>query len=158
MGADLAHARYRDGRRYVAYCQSLVQRLGQLAAFLQVRQDRVQAYNRVVTALNGPTECNLIASGAANILETVGAQAGVIYVLEQDCCARRYRCGVIPDTLPALAAGEGLPASQFSKTVWSPQMTCPPILRTRLMSALVPRPRVTSSACRCALATNCWVP
>ncbi len=94
----------------VAYCQSLVQRLGQLAAFLQIRQDRVQAYNRVVTALNGPTELQpLLQAALPTILETVGAQAGVMYMLEQGLLRPAMFVGLNPDELPALRPGEGLP-------------------------------------------------
>ncbi|MBA3945123.1 MAG: response regulator [Herpetosiphonaceae bacterium] len=94
----------------VAYCQSLVQRLGQLAAFLQVRQDRVQAYNRVVTTLNGPTELQpLLQAALPTILETVGGQAGAIYMLEQGVLRPAMTMGFNADGLPGLRLGEGLP-------------------------------------------------
>ena len=96
----------------VGYSASLVQRIGEIANLLQVRQDRVQAYNRVVTAMNGPTEIQALLQGVLPLmLETVGGQVGVVYVLEQGGLRPAATLGISADEVKMLRPGEGIPGT-----------------------------------------------
>lgn len=96
----------------IIYGVSLVQRMGLITGLLQVRQDRVQGYNRVVTTLNGLTELQPLVNGVLPVmLEMVGAQAGVIYLQEEETLQPVAALGVNGEALPAVSPGEGLPGA-----------------------------------------------
>jgi len=96
----------------LVYGISLVRRVGVFANQLQVRQDRQQGYTRVISALNGPVQLKpLIDEALPAIVDSVGAQAGVVYTLVEGTLHPSGLVGLSADLLQPLRLGEGLPGA-----------------------------------------------
>ncbi len=94
----------------LSYSIGLVRRIGEFAEALRVRQDRVQAYNRVITGLNGPTEMQpLLQNALPTMVQAVGGQIGVVYLLEEGLLQPAGVLGLDERRLAPLRSGEGLP-------------------------------------------------
>ncbi len=94
----------------IGYGVLLVRRIGLLAADQHERQERQEAYANVVSALNGPTQLEpLLAQSLPLIVDSVGAQAGAIYLLENDYLQPVQATGFDQQALTALRPNEGLP-------------------------------------------------
>ncbi|HEY0605516.1 MAG TPA: response regulator [Herpetosiphonaceae bacterium] len=92
------------------YGISLVRRIGLLASAQQLRQERQTAYTEVISALNGPTQYGpLLTQALPLVIETAGAQAGVVYSYADGMLVPSAAVGVDKDTLPPLRPNEGLP-------------------------------------------------
>ncbi|HEX6289157.1 MAG TPA: response regulator [Herpetosiphonaceae bacterium] len=92
------------------YGISLVRRIGLLASTQQQRQDRQNLYTQVITALNGPTQYQpLLSQSLPLLIESVGAQAGVVYSYTNGLLIPSAAVGVDKDTLEPLRPNEGLP-------------------------------------------------
>ena len=100
----------------LAYGIWLVRRIGLFANRLQIRQDRQQGYTRVISALNGPTQLKpLVDQALPVILESVDAQAGVVYTFQRDQLQVAGVVGLDPDDLAPLKPGEGLPGAALEQ-------------------------------------------
>ena len=94
----------------------LVRHIGLFANRMQVRQDRQQGYTRVISALNGPTQLQpLVAEALPTILESVDAQAGVVYTYTGDQLVAAGVAGIDPEDLPPLKPGEGMPGAALQQ-------------------------------------------
>lgn len=92
------------------YGISLVRRIGLLASAQQQRQERQTAYTEVISALNGPTQYNpLLTQALPLLLESAGAQAGVVYSYTDGLLMPSVAVGIDKDALPPLRPNEGLP-------------------------------------------------
>ncbi|MBV9790952.1 MAG: GAF domain-containing protein, partial [Chloroflexi bacterium] len=92
------------------YGISLVRRIGLLASSQQQRQERQSAYTEVISALNGPTQYQpLLTQALPLVLETSGAQAGVVYRYADGILVPSVAVGLDKDALPPLRPNEGLP-------------------------------------------------
>ena len=98
------------------YCIWLVRRIGIFAGRLQVRQDRQQAYTRVISALNGSTQlASLVDKALPLILESVDCQAGVLYTYAEGEFTVAGSVGLDPGDLRPLREGEGLPGAAIQQ-------------------------------------------
>jgi signal transduction histidine kinase/DNA-binding response OmpR family regulator/CHASE3 domain sensor protein len=102
------------------YGLSLVRRIGLLASAQQQRQERQNAYTQVISALNGPTHFQpLLTQALPLVVESAGAQAGVVYSYTNGMLIPSVAVGVDKDKLPTLRPNEGLPgrALQQERTI-----------------------------------------
>jgi signal transduction histidine kinase/DNA-binding response OmpR family regulator/CHASE3 domain sensor protein len=94
----------------------LVRRIGIFANRLQVRQDRQQSYTRVISTLNGSTHLQpLVDQALPQIVDSVDAQAGVIYMLTDGELRAAAAAGLDPARLHPLKFGEGLPGAAIQQ-------------------------------------------
>lgn len=94
----------------IGYAITLVRRIGLYAAGQQQRQVRQEAYGKVVSTLNGATQFGpLVRQSLPLVLDSVGAQAGVIYSFEQNRLLPAFAVGLDNRKLQALEPDEGLP-------------------------------------------------
>lgn len=98
------------------YGISLVRRIGLLASVQQQRQERQTVYTDVISALNGPTQYQpLLSQALPLLLESVGAQAGVVYSYTNGVLIPSVAVGVDKDMLPSLRPNEGLPGRSLQQ-------------------------------------------
>ena len=98
------------------YGISLVRRIGLLASVQQQRQERQSVYTDVISALNGPTHYQpLLTQALPLLLESVGAQVGVVYSYSNGMLAPSVAVGVDKDMLPSLRPNEGLPGRSLQQ-------------------------------------------
>lgn len=98
----------------------LIRRVGLLASALQVRQERQEAYTQVVGVLNGATQMQpLLSQSLPLLLDSIGAQAGVVYSYASSALTPTTAVGLDLAMLPALRSTEGLPgqALQQQRTI-----------------------------------------
>jgi signal transduction histidine kinase/CHASE3 domain sensor protein len=96
----------------LGYSILLVRRVGLLASALQARQQRQEAYTQVIAALNGPTRLQpLLQDVLPLVLDTVGAQAGVVYNHEDEVLQPVSVVGLDREALKPLKSDEGLPGT-----------------------------------------------
>ncbi len=94
----------------LGYGVTLLRRVGFLASVLQGRQDRQEAYTRVITALNGPQQlAPLLESVLPQLADSAGAHVAVVYVLHDDQLVPAQTVGFSGAALSSLRIGEGLP-------------------------------------------------
>jgi|GEM_PF-3460815 len=89
---------------------SLVRRIGALANVQQERQKRQESYTQVVSALNGPTQLHpLLTQSLPLVLDSVGAQAGAVYLYEDGLLTPTATVGLDQESLGTLRLNDGLP-------------------------------------------------
>jgi len=94
----------------LGYGIALLRRVGVLAGVLQGRQDRQEAYTKVITALNGPQQlAPLLESVLPQLADSIGAHVVVVYVLQNEQLVPAQTVGWSGAALPPLRIGEGLP-------------------------------------------------
>jgi signal transduction histidine kinase/DNA-binding response OmpR family regulator/putative methionine-R-sulfoxide reductase with GAF domain len=94
----------------------IVRRIGFFANRLQARQNQQQRYTEVISALNGPLQMTqLVEQVLPRVVESVDAQAGVLYIVEDDHLAVAGMVGLEGAALEPLAHGDGLPGAAMQQ-------------------------------------------
>ena len=94
----------------LVYGITLVRRVGFLASALQSRQERQEAYTKVISTLNGSQQlAPLLEHVLPQLADSVGAHAAVVYALHNDQLVPAHAVGFAANALPSIDAAAGLP-------------------------------------------------
>ncbi len=94
----------------LTYGITLVRRVGFLASALQSRQERQEAYTKVISTLNGPQQlAPLLEHVLPQIADSVGAHAAVVYTLYNDQLVPAHVVGFDGSVIAAIDAAAGMP-------------------------------------------------